>query len=193
MTLTALCNPLYDAWLHLTKGVPDYQRALLPDEYTQRGHLCKRYAWAIPTDEALAAIADYSPIVELGAGTGYWAMLLESLGARVTCFDSHPPNISENRYKHAKEYHVVRRGGPESLVNYTDHALFLCWPPYDEPMAMQALECYHGQTLIYVGEDSGGCTGNEAFHDALTKWTVVQELALPQWNWIHDALWVYRR
>ena len=41
-----------------------------------RGILIKRYAFAIPSDEALDALADVSPLVEMGAGTGYWAYLL---------------------------------------------------------------------------------------------------------------------
>jgi hypothetical protein len=36
------------------------------------------YAFALPTDEALGAIAAVSPdgVVELGAGPGFWARLL---------------------------------------------------------------------------------------------------------------------
>jgi hypothetical protein len=36
-----------------------------------RADLVHKYAWAIPNEEAIATIAALSPIVELGAGTGY--------------------------------------------------------------------------------------------------------------------------
>src|SRR3979411_2575044 len=40
----------------------------------------RRYAFAVPTDAALATLGRYAPIVELGAGTGYWAFLLRGRG-----------------------------------------------------------------------------------------------------------------
>ena len=55
--------------------------------------LRRAYAWGVPSANALRAIAKASPhgIVEVGAGTGYWAHLLQDLhGVSVRAFDSHP-------------------------------------------------------------------------------------------------------
>lgn len=46
-------------------------------ESKARASMAREYAWAIPSPEALLAIKAASPkgVVEIGAGTGYWAML----------------------------------------------------------------------------------------------------------------------
>jgi len=35
--------------------------------------LVEQYAWAVPDDKALNILQEFSPLVELGAGKGYWA------------------------------------------------------------------------------------------------------------------------
>jgi len=52
---------------------------------------CGRYAWAVPCTEALTALRRLSPLVEIGAGTGYWARLLAGHGADVAAYDLAPP------------------------------------------------------------------------------------------------------
>lgn len=69
--------------------------------YMARRVLSERFAWAVPTDEAILAIAELGPIVEIGAGTGYWAWLLEQAGAEVLAFDA---ELGGN--------HWVAEGGP---------------------------------------------------------------------------------
>ena len=52
----------------------------------------RMYAWSVPCEEALRSIAQASPngVLELGAGTGYWASLLRSRGVPVACYDRVP-------------------------------------------------------------------------------------------------------
>jgi hypothetical protein len=70
----------------------------------------------------------------------------------------------------------------------------LSWPPYDEPMASDCLTYYQGRHVIYIGEGSGGCTGDERFHDTLyDEFEEIEDVRLPQWNGIHDYLSVWRR
>ncbi|MCX7680222.1 MAG: hypothetical protein N2316_13540, partial [Spirochaetes bacterium] len=45
-----------------------------------RTALVSKYSFSIPTCESLRCIAAHSPLVEIGAGTGYWAMCLASIG-----------------------------------------------------------------------------------------------------------------
>jgi len=65
----------------------DLSSALL--EY--RPELIAKYAFSIPVIGILEIIADYSPLVEVGAGTGYWAMCLTEVGAEIDAFDLQPP------------------------------------------------------------------------------------------------------
>ena len=63
-----------------------------------RDRVCHWSAFAVPDREALALIRDFSTsvngegrILELGAGTGYWARLLRNEGVKITPTDILPP------------------------------------------------------------------------------------------------------
>lgn len=54
--------------------------------------LCKKYAWAIPDERALQILASFSPLIEIGAGRGYWARLLRDQGVNILAFDKYRYN-----------------------------------------------------------------------------------------------------
>src|SRR5688572_22451888 len=72
-------------------------------EFLQRLSLAQEYSFAIPNEEAITAIAKAGDkkIVEMGAGTGYWAMLLRQAGADVIAYERTPKH---NHYKFHKRY-----------------------------------------------------------------------------------------
>ncbi len=168
-------------------------------EYSNGYGLCgripfvKKYAWAVPDKEAISLIASFGPIVEMGAGAGYWSYLLRKVGVDVVAYDEAP-------YKNAwcdfeDGWTEVLVGGTQKASEHPDRALFLCWPPYDHPMASETLKAYlkaGGRTLIYVGEGSGGCTGDYEFHDLLIHMKPIAGHNIPSWFGIHDELVVYR-
>lgn len=158
--------------------------------YWARMALVKKYAWAIPDKKTLSIIAEYSPIVEMGAGTGYWAYLLSQLEVEIIAFDRAPVKTPE------KSWFPVRYGYPSILKKYGDKTLFLCWPPYDDSsnMSFRALESYPGNTVIYIGEGLGGCTGTDEFHESLeNNWDLLVEKKILQWKGLHDRLYIYTR
>jgi hypothetical protein len=163
--------------------------------YDRRVWCVRRYAFAVPTPAALAAVARYAPIVELGAGTGYWAFVLRERGVDVVAYDLAPPDRLPNPHLFRPvTWTRVEQGGVEVLASHADRALFLCWPSYRDPFAAHALEAYTGKTLIYVGEPPGGHTADDAFFAELARrWRLVEHVALPNWPGTHDALSVYER
>lgn len=171
-------NPYFELFQELQSADPKLQIQL-------RKKLIWAFSWAIPTDEVISSICQYSPIVELGAGTGYWAWLLEQKGAKVVAFDIEP--------KQPPQWHSILEGSSEVLSQYSDHTLFLCWPPYDLPMAENALRTYQGEFLIYVGEWLGR-TADFKFHELLqSEWKLVQKLSLPNWPGYHDKVYIFKR
>jgi hypothetical protein len=49
--------------------------------------LHRKYAWAIPDARALRIIKHFAPVVEMGAGTGYWCSLLRESGVDIVAYD----------------------------------------------------------------------------------------------------------
>lgn len=155
-----------------------------------RNILVKKYAWAIPNAEAIEAIAKYSPIIEMGAGTGYWASLIAQAGANILCYDREPYKSEQTDGRH----HLVSKGEPDIIKNHPGWTLMLCWPPYSEPFARDCLVHYKGDIVIYIGEGSGGCTGDDDFHELLNKdFTEIESIKIPRWWGINDRLEVYKR
>jgi hypothetical protein len=138
------------------------------------------YAYAIPSPQTLEWVATFCaglPIVELGAGRGYWAAQLAQSGLVVEAYDSEPPDASKNASfpgaaGQTDVWHPVKNLSEfASRVRPVDYALFLCWPPgWGDPMSSEALTAFEnsgGRRLVYIGEPKGGKTANDAFFDAL--------------------------
>lgn len=187
---TKVINPYLDEFRSL-----DHRRW---QTYLEREKLVTKYAWAVPNEEVLQEIAQYSPLIEIGAGTGYWSRLLEDRGADIVAFDTKPPTplpdgTSNNRYCKPFTYFEVRLGGHEQVSKFPTRTLFLCWPVMDN-MSSLALSTYQGKYVLYIGEGNGGCTGNDNFHMQLRHhWVETKYVPIPQWSGIYDRLYVYRR
>lgn len=164
--------------------------------FQARQKCVQKFGFAIPTEEAVNLIAKRAPkgVVEIGAGTGYWASLL-SLVIPVRAYDPEPGGSFKSPYHFWKSWFPVNRGDHKRLLGCeTDEALMLCWPDYKEDWSAEAVEFYRGKTLVYIGEGSGGCTGNDRLHELIyTGWEMVDDCWLPQWPGIHDSLEIYNR
>lgn len=167
--------------------------------WSHRGVLVERYAWAIPNDEALLTLARYGPLVEIGAGTGYWASLLRERGVDILAYDKRPltrENHKNPYFYGSSQWTTVRKGTKAKAAKYHERTLFLCWPPYNSTMASDTLQTYQdagGQTVVYVGEWEG-CTGDALFHEMLMEgWEEIERVRLPRWPDIRDSLWVFRK
>jgi hypothetical protein len=190
-------NPLFAAWLATAGAAPRGQfRVGTFGEFMLRTKLARRYAFAVPSPDALACIARYGPILQIGAGTGYWALLLRrDYGVDIRAYDARPPRAGRrNAYGFSRTYAPVLRGGVRQAARFPDRTLFLCWPPLGSSMAANCLTRYTGSTVIVIGEDAGGCTANDRFFELLDQeWTEIETIDLPQWEGIHDDLRVFRR
>ena len=72
-----------------------------------RDRLVARYSWAIPNDEAIRVLAAHAPLIELAAGTGYWAYLLRARNVDILAFDTYPPTSAQHRNDwHRNQYAV---------------------------------------------------------------------------------------
>lgn len=159
-----------------------------------RTALVQKYAWAIPCDAALDAIKSLNkPILEMGAGTGYWAYLLGEMGVDVLPFDTDPPSTKRNQYRHRKEWVPIARGTPNIIAQHPDRVLMLCWPPYNNSMASDSLYHYTGDTLIFIGEYYG-CTGDDQFFAELDRhWTRLPTIQIPNWFGLNDNMFILQR
>lgn len=168
------------------KNYDDLLSGEFPIGKTPRGVLVYKYSFAVPNQEALDIIASFSPIVEIGAGGGYWASLLRKMGVAIKAFD----DFSDKGKRKQRNWTEVKQGDEKVIDNFPDHALFICWPY----CAGHFLERYKGETVIYIGEPAYGCCAEPEFFEELDKkFKLVKEVEIPKWNDIGDTMLVYRR
>jgi hypothetical protein len=163
----------------------------------ERQSLIERYAFAIPTAETLCVVARYSPLVEIGAGSGYWAMCLASCGTDIIAYDRYPPgkgdlsHISELNWHFREAWHEVRKGDESSASAHGERTLFLCWPPPENPMAFRALDSYMkagGRTVIVIGEMNPVAMGDRALYELLKSLTVIERRPFHGWPGFREEI-----
>lgn len=156
---------------------------------------CDMFAWAVPNKEAIDTLVEYSPLVEVGAGRGYWAALASAAGADILAFDPNPPDKAGVNPWHRQPgmFFLVEKGDLETARVHPERTLFLCWPPFDLDVALRTLRAYQGKTVIYVG-DEGHDAGTPAFYSELaTGFTRLRVVDIPRWPGIKDRLEVWQR
>lgn len=165
--------------------------------------LREKFAYSLLAPDILESISKYSPIVELGAGNGYYAWILEQMGAEVIAIDKNPVTEGKNWFylnpfgfprRIVHSWSNVRKGDSEILesAQYEDYTMLLCWPPRNA-MALKALFYYPGHRIIFIG-NKGNCA-TAAFYDKLEKeWRLETSIKTGGWDFIHtEYLEIYSR
>ena len=181
-----------------------------------RDILCNLYSYATLHPSTLDAIQQFlvenqiDTLVEIGAGTGYLARLLQDRVQhhclkKVQALDVAPTSVSSNEYHgRVPPFFPVHQGSTVASSRDDEKtALLLCYPTPQTIMAHQALASYQSnlsqgqrQTtgcFVHIGETKG-LTGSSALEQLLLKeWTCTQRIPCQWWGtdasfvtmWIH--------
>jgi len=130
-------NELLARWeINQTSLPPDFHSLLSPDiSESRRGDLFEledeeaqeKYAWAIPNEKALMAISEFAPIIEMGAGAGYWARLLRDRGVEIEAYDCDVGENTQAAGVMSPPWTVVNQGGPEGELSEQRPMDFAKW------------------------------------------------------------------
>lgn len=163
------------------------------DYWSNYWRLKESYAFGIPDEKAIKLIASYSPIVEMCAGLGYWAYLLDQMGCDIVAYDTCPDGGNKYIPNGKTPWFNVQKCD-EDFVPPRNRSLFMCWPPYDDSVAFDILSRYSGDTLVYVGEYEGGACADGQFFELIDdSWDQIEWYDIPQFYGLHDELTIYKR
>ena len=156
--------------------------------------LAQRYAYVVPSDSALEMLAGLGPLVELGAGTGYWAHRLRSIGVDIVAFDQAPPDGERTNRYHARTrpWTHVEQGDQTVLPGHADRGLFLCWPPLFSSLG-DCLTYYRGDTVAYLGDGGYRTARLDHLDEAFTKVATAPVRALDPWPGVRPELTIWKR
>ncbi|MFE9192026.1 hypothetical protein ACFYL6_20715 [Micromonospora sp. NPDC007208] len=218
MITTALANPYWDAvrdhvapagslWGTPTVGSLAAYRKPGGDldvnqwmrDAPKRTDYVKQYAWTITDPETVTFVAEHSldRLVDPMAGTGYWAWLLTQAGVDTAAYDLNPPapdSEANDWHRNVAAHLTVGEANAKDSVAWSaSRTLLLSWPPYGFD-ACPILDAYKGGRVIYIGEDWGGCCGDDGMFEAFERdWVKVAERVPVQWDGLHDVVHVYDR
>ena len=173
-------------------GSPPNPAADAEDEQLLR--LAQRYAYVFPDESALAMLAGLGPLVEIGAGTGYWAHRLRSLGVDIVAIDQAPPDGARaNRYHPpGRPWTRVEQGDQTVLSDHADRGLFVCWPPLVSSLG-DCLTFYCGDTVAYIGDEGYRTARLDHLHEAFVKVAVAAVRALDPHPRVPPHLTIWKR
>lgn len=165
-----------------------------------RNDFVTEYSFTIPCYEILKKIAALSPIVEIGAGSGYWARCITELGGDVIAYDSSPPGehapwewYKGNAWFDDSWFSIIQ--GDESAVSaHPERTLFMAWPMPMSRMAYNTLVNYKnggGEKIIYIGNPHPASSGDEHFYKLLYKQREEENIDLYSWPGITEKLLIY--
>ena len=105
----------------------------------RRRELASLFSWGVPNARALDVLAAHAPLVECGAGMGYWSALLKARGVDVLAYDIAPPGRrSAKRISPlpalALDCRSTREDSVRAARRHGDRTLVLCWPPFDDDL-----------------------------------------------------------
>jgi len=156
--------------------------------------LAQRYSYVLPDDRSLAALAGLGPLVEVGAGTGYWASCLRARGVDVVAIDEAPPDGERtNRYhRRTATWTEVIAGDHTILTRYPDRALFLRWPPLFSSLG-ECLTYYSGSVVALVGDGGHRTARLTGLNEAFMRSAVFPVRALEPMPGVAATLSIWRR
>jgi hypothetical protein len=165
-----------------------------PDDDAARLRIAQEYAYVVPDARSLTALAGLGRLVEIGAGTGYWAYRLQAMGVDVIALDHAPPDSdTPNRYHEpTPTWTDVLRGDITALRDHTTRALFLCWPPLYSNLG-GALSFYIGDTVAYIGDGGYRTARIRMLNETFSKVSDVPVRALEPHPEVAPRLTIWRR
>ena len=186
--------------------------------YSLRDSYIDNFGFSIITQEViedLQKIIGSRKCLEVMGGTGFLSKCLKDAHVDIICTDDKSWANAEKRiYENWKKekIDIVQLDALTAIDEYdTRDVIIMSWPPYMDSIDVEVLKkCIDGKkTLIYIGEDEGGCTGTDGFfemigdltdkHKVRTNHYYAQNtpeyidfnVRMPQFHGIHDQVFFF--
>lgn len=161
----------------------DFALKNLDKQFDLRFDYIKQFGFMIPCAELLDKLGEMSPIIEIGAGSGYMTALMRHRGIDV--IGTNPTKGETYGFKLASyDHNQLSLQGKSAVRRFRDRTVFCSWPSLNETWFRQALQTMHiGQHLIVIREDA--CAEDTAWA-YIDKCFTMEYLEIPTFDFIND-------
>ena len=115
----------------------------------------------------LAENKGINQIIDIGAGIGYLSYGIKKMAPHleVIAIDIFMKTYNIRKIKQVEPFYNVQNiNAKKYLPGITNSLLILSWPNYKGRLMSYICKNYfHTNTILYIGENQGGCTANDAF------------------------------
>jgi len=193
------------------EGPRDFARSAMDSTLIQaeRDRFLSEFSFAVPTREALDRICQFSPLLEIGAGSGAWAKLLAMRGADIIATDPggemfvgfHQGDQPRRWHWETFYYPVQPLQGKTAVRRWLNRNVFCSWPSLQRRWLRQAARAMlPGRVLLVVREDATADQRTWNYVEYHFKplgeerdgW-VDNSIELPTWHFMHDHLEVWQK
>lgn len=151
----------------------------------KRHVMCSKFTFAIPTFELLQVITKYQPILEIGAGSGFWAALLKKNNCDIIA-----TTINDEYHPFPEKFTEIEKlPAIDAVKKYPDRTVFCSWP---------SIGTWTEETLPHIKKRliliSENATASDKFYDTLSEdFKQIEEHKIPEWFGIRDKFSVFER
>lgn len=175
---------------YVDKGIPTY---------FERFQFMEEFGYFLPCMEVVDYIKSLdTKWLSVGCGRGYFEYILNLHGIDVIATDK--CNVIDNMYFksgiHRKSSYTQLEtiSADLAISKYPDRSVIFSWVSYDESWGYEALrKISNALYVLNVGEDFGGCTGDDAFNSHLyNECKLIERLPHYTFPTIHDNVKLYK-
>ena len=130
------------------------------DAWYYRNAFKKYCSYSLPDERTITSLANAGPLVELGAGTGYWTWLINMAGGNCIATDPSGKTPSNNEWfpRGTRAWTKAEKlTAYEALFKYPDRNALMVWPCYSDSWFWALDKPVPQSAIYYVGEREGGC------------------------------------
>lgn len=172
-----------------------YRSELPMTGLSERDAFIRHWGNSIPCAEAIDALRMLGPLLEIGAGSGYWSAILSRAGHDVIATDI-GLGLGRGGFEIGAHFPVDLLAAADAIQAHPDRDVFCSWP--DEPPASWAAGAVNGmrpgRTLALISDGPGGVCGADALYAVLgASFEHVATVEIPQFPEFRDDLKLYRR
>jgi hypothetical protein len=117
------------------------------------------------------------PVVELGAGSGYWARLVHETGGDIAAFDNESWSAGRNRH-----WFPVEFGDEARLAEFVDRTLLIVMPPRPG-RANEFVRLWAGERLVVVTRGGFPFADDPMYRETAISdggWQLVEKRGMPE-------------
>lgn len=197
---TSLYNPAVDGYRDagLTWGETGWE----PIDETAP---LQTYPEYVPTDHAIQTLVDLGPLVEVGAGDGYWAHVVNENGGDCIPTDICPLDHDAETFPSTVQSasddweptvwaDVQAVDGVEAVRAYPDRAVMMCHPSGADRWSERVLDAVSDQPFVFIGEWFPGTDATPWFFKRLAEnWGLVDDFPVYGWESSAEHGYVFER